>query len=82
MKRRAAIEPTISHVKADHRMDRNYFKGRDGDRPPCRRRPQLPLSLEIAGSAFARLLPGGNQIAPKSPERLTYRLRRFFTDDY
>jgi len=32
MKRRAAVEPVIGHVKADHRMDRNYLKGRHGDR--------------------------------------------------
>src|ERR1700676_518611 len=32
MKRRAAIEPVIGHLKAEHRMDRNYLKGRDGDR--------------------------------------------------
>jgi len=32
MKRRAAIEPVIGHIKAEHRMDRNYLKGRDGDR--------------------------------------------------
>jgi IS5 family transposase len=32
MKRRAAIEPVIGHLKSDHRMDRNYLKGRDGDR--------------------------------------------------
>lgn len=32
MKRRAAIEPIIGHLKADHRMERNYLKGRDGDR--------------------------------------------------
>ncbi|HWQ12221.1 MAG TPA: IS5 family transposase [Roseiflexaceae bacterium] len=31
MKRRAAIEPVIGHVKAEHRMGRNYLKGRDGD---------------------------------------------------
>ena len=31
MKRRAAIEPVIGHVKAEHRMVRNYLKGRDGD---------------------------------------------------
>ncbi len=30
--RRAAIEPVIGHIKEDHRMDRNYLKGRDGDR--------------------------------------------------
>lgn len=32
MKRRAAIEPIIGHLKAEHRMGRNYLKGSDGDR--------------------------------------------------
>ena len=32
MKRRAAIEPVIGHLKAEHRMDRNHLKGRHGDR--------------------------------------------------
>jgi transposase, IS5 family len=32
MKCRAAVEPVIGHIKAEHRMDRNYLKGRDGDR--------------------------------------------------
>ncbi len=32
MRRRAAVEPVIGHVKAEHRMDRNYLKGREGDR--------------------------------------------------
>jgi IS5 family transposase len=32
MRRRAAVEPVIGHVKAEHRMGRNYLKGRDGDR--------------------------------------------------
>ena len=32
MRRRAVVEPVIGHVKAGHRMDRNYLKGRDGDR--------------------------------------------------
>mgnify|MGYP006915993900 CR=1 FL=1 len=32
MKRRAAVEPVIGHVKAEHRMERNFLKGRDGDR--------------------------------------------------
>jgi transposase, IS5 family len=32
MRRRAAVEPVIGHVKAEHRMDRNHLKGRDGDR--------------------------------------------------
>jgi IS5 family transposase len=32
MKRRAASEPMIGHIKLEHRMERNYLKGRDGDR--------------------------------------------------
>src|SRR6266478_2075670 len=32
MRRRAAAEPVIGHLKADHRMRRNYLTGRDGDR--------------------------------------------------
>jgi IS5 family transposase len=31
-KRRSAIEPVIGHTKEDHRMDRNYLKGSDGDK--------------------------------------------------
>ena len=26
MKRRAAVEPVIGHLNAEHRMDRNYLK--------------------------------------------------------
>jgi len=48
MKRRAAVEPVIGHLKADHRMDRNYLKGRDGDRAN-------PV-LAAAGYNFALLL--------------------------
>jgi IS5 family transposase len=32
MRRRAAIEPVIGHLKAEHRMGRNHLKGREGDR--------------------------------------------------
>jgi transposase, IS5 family len=32
MKRRAAIEPIIGHLKAERRMGRNYLKGPHGDR--------------------------------------------------
>jgi len=31
MNRRAAVEPVIGHAKAEHRMGRNYLKGRHGD---------------------------------------------------
>ena len=32
LKRRAAIAPTIGHLKSDNRMDRNYLAGREGDK--------------------------------------------------
>lgn len=32
LKRRQAIEPIIGHLKSDHRMDRCYLKGEEGDR--------------------------------------------------
>jgi transposase, IS5 family len=32
LKRRQAVEPIIGHVKHDHRMDRNYLSGWEGDR--------------------------------------------------
>jgi hypothetical protein len=32
MGRRAAVEPVIGHLKAEHRMGRNYLKGPEGDR--------------------------------------------------
>ncbi len=31
LKRRQAVEPIIGHMKHDHRMDRNYLMGWDGD---------------------------------------------------
>jgi IS5 family transposase len=34
-RRRAAIEPTISHLKHDHRMERNFLKGIYGDFVNC-----------------------------------------------
>ncbi|RLT19421.1 MAG: hypothetical protein DWI28_02750 [Planctomycetota bacterium] len=32
MKRRSAIEPTIGHLKSDHRLERNFLWGIPGDR--------------------------------------------------
>jgi IS5 family transposase len=32
LQRRAAIEPTIGHLKGDNRLDRNYLTGREGDK--------------------------------------------------
>ena len=48
MRRRAAVEPVIGHVRAEHRMGRNYLKGRDGDR--------INAVLAAAGYNFGLLL--------------------------
>src|SRR4030081_2926160 len=46
MKRRAAVEPVIGHTKAEHRMGRNYLKGREGDRlKPARPDPGYSFCL-------------------------------------
>jgi transposase, IS5 family len=31
LRRRAAVEPVIGHLKSDHRIDRNFLNGRHGD---------------------------------------------------
>jgi IS5 family transposase len=48
MKRRAAVEPIIGHVKNEHRMGRNYLLGRSGDR--------INAILAAAGFNFHLLL--------------------------
>jgi IS5 family transposase len=48
MRRRAAIEPIIGHLKAEHRMGRNYLTGQDGDR--------INAVLAAAGFNFHLLL--------------------------
>lgn len=47
MKRRAAIEPGIGHLKREHRMDRNRLKGTEGDR--------INAILSAAGMNFRKL---------------------------
>jgi len=48
MRRRAAVEPVIGHLKDDHRMGRNHLKGRAGDR--------INAVLAAAGYNFSLLL--------------------------
>jgi IS5 family transposase len=47
-KRRAAIEPKIGHLKQDHRLGRNYYKGIQGD--------NINVMLAAAGMNFKRML--------------------------
>ena len=48
MKRRAAVEPSIGHLKQEHRMDRNRLKGVIGD--------QINAILSAAGMNFRKLM--------------------------
>jgi IS5 family transposase len=48
LKRRAAIEPTIGHLKSDNRLDRNYLTGREGDK--------INALLSAAGYNLRKLL--------------------------
>jgi len=48
MKRRAAVEPVIGHLKSEHRMDRNYLAHRAGD--------AVNAVLAAAGYNFSLLL--------------------------
>ena len=68
MRRRAAVEPVIGHLKDDHRMGRNYLahsSRRRHQRRARRRRLQLPPPAQLAEAfvarnlviLFARLIP-------------------------
>lgn len=48
MKRRAAVEPSIGHLKQHHRMNRNRLKGTEGDR--------INAIMSAAGMNFNKLL--------------------------
>jgi len=48
LKRRSAIEPTIGHLKSDHRVERNFLKGKVGDR--------INALMSAIGYNFCKLL--------------------------
>ena len=48
MKRRAAVEPSIGHLKNEHRLERNRLKGAAGD--------AINAILSAAGMNFYKLL--------------------------
>ena len=54
MRRRAAVEPAIGRLKDDHRMRRNYLKGREAaHRARCRRLQLRPASALVGGMVIA-----------------------------
>lgn len=48
MKRRAAVEPGIGHLKSEHRMERNRLHGKQGD--------MVNASMSAAGMNFHKLM--------------------------
>jgi hypothetical protein len=84
MKRRAAVEPVISHLKAEHRMGRNYPQGprrRPHQRRARRGRLQLQSAPALAEQAFARPSPRTPTTADLLPISLKITAQSFFTDD-
>lgn len=59
--RRAAIEPKIGHLKADHRLSRNFYKGIKGD--------DINVMLAAAAMNFKRMM----NIWKKQIRQLFYR---------
>ena len=67
MRRRSAVEPVIGHLKAEHRMGRNYLwyrARRRQQRRPRRRRLQLPPPDPLA-QAF--VVPNPQPLSSPSP---------------
>ena len=65
-KRRAAIEPKIGHLKEDHRLSRNYYKGIKGD--------NINVMLAAAAMNFKPMM----NIYKEMFLALIYRLLQFF----
>ena len=68
MKRRAAIAPIIGHLKAEHRMDRNYLKAATETASMPSSPPPDSTSTSCSGGSNASCAPGSRPFsaAPKS----------------
>lgn len=69
-KRRAAIEPVIGHLKADHRLSRNFYKGIFGD--------NINVMLSAAAFNFKRMMNIWKQIFLSFLERIVGMLQKLF----
>ena len=74
MRRRAAVEPVIGHLKDGHRLRRNYLKGRDGDR--------INAVLAAAGYNFSLLATGSRNFYASCYGCSVAPSETFFTNDY
>ena len=80
MRRRAAVEPVIGHLKDEHRMGRNYLAHRQGD--------AINAILAAVGYNFRRLIKWLRLLLCQILAQLTFKLKprarlkfAFFTDD-
>jgi len=69
-KRRAAIEPVIGHLKTDHRLSRNFYKGIFGD--------NINVMLSAAAFNFKRMINIWRQIFLAFLQRILYILKKLF----
>ncbi len=70
-KRRAAIEPIISHLKADHRLSRNFYKGIFGD--------NINVMLSAAAFNFKRMMNIWQQIFLVFLQRIVWILKKLLS---
>jgi len=69
-KRRAALEPKIGHLKEDHRLSRNFYKGIKGD--------DINVMLAAAAMNFKRMM----NIYKKMFLAFIYRMLQIFTQPW
>jgi len=70
-KRRAAIEPIIGHLKADHRLSRNFYKGIFGD--------NINIMLSSAAFNFKRMINIWKQIFLAFLQSIIWLLKKMFS---
>jgi IS5 family transposase len=72
--RRAAIEPRIGHLKSDHRLSRNFYKGISGD--------NINVMLAAAAMNFKRMINIWKQIFLGLLFRLFQIIKKSFISNY
>ena len=77
LRRRSVIEPTIGHMKTDHRLERNFLRGTSGDK--------INALMSAIGYNFSKLLKALActwifilRVAQQGPKSLFCRLIHWF----
>ncbi len=69
-KRRSAIEPVIGHLKVNHRLSRNFYKGIFGD--------NINVMLSATAFNFKRMMNMWKQIFLSLLQRIFFALQKVF----